>query len=501
MRVEVEAKDLIECSTEGLVLGIFEGHKPEGQIKELDEKLNNEISSLMQKKEFNGETGQHALISTLGRIKAKKIILVGLGKKEEFYSETLRRASALASIVARNNSLKDFSFALHSIQAKIPEEETASSITEGVLLSLYQFTEFKTQELDKIKKIEKFVVLCDKKDFNKVSSAVNESHTVCHAVNYARSLVNRPSNLKAPEELARELSAQAKKLKVKCKVLKEKELKQKGMNAFLSVAKGSTQKPVLVVLDYNSNARDSIALIGKGITFDSGGLNLKPEDYMTDMKDDMSGAAIVFAVIQAASHLRLPIRILGFLPLTENMPGPNASKPGDIVKAFNGKTIEILNTDAEGRLILADAIAFAETFKPKALIDIATLTGSARVALGRYFTAVLGNNDELINKLIASGERTGERLWMLPLIQEYKDFMKSDLADVKNISSYRGEAGTILGAAFLSYFVEKTDWMHLDIGATAFASEPDKAKTYISKGATATGVRALIDFLKDFSAK
>ena len=293
-----------------------------------------------------------------------------------------------------------------------------------------------------------------------------------------------------PSDLAKAaVSLKQKNLSVK--VLEKKDAERLGMGAYLSVAKGSKEPLKFIVLEYKGSKGKPLALIGKSITFDSGGISLKPSDGMEKMKYDMAGGAAVLGVLKAASALKLPVNLIGILPATENLPGGSATKPGDIARSITGKTVEIINTDAEGRLILADAIGYAKRFKPKAIIDIATLTGACSVALGNEAIAMMGNDRKLLDKIKKSAENTYERVWEMPLFDEYKEYIKSDIADVKNTG---GKNGSLVTAAYFLYeFAEKTPWVHLDIAGTAWA---EKDKPYIPKGASGISVRLIMDLIK-----
>ena len=316
----------------------------------------------------------------------------------------------------------------------------------------------------------------------------NASETVC----FVRDLVNTPSNDLTPTHLA----GSAKKLgakKVKVRVLDRRDAEKEGMGAYLAVSKGSKEEPRFIVVEYKGGKRGPIGLIGKSITFDSGGLSLKPSKGMEKMKYDMAGGAVVLGIIKLASGMRLPLHLLGILPATENLPGGSATRPGDIVRTITGKTVEIVNTDAEGRLTIADAIGYLRKFKPEAVLDIATLTGACSVALGNEAIAMMGNNDELLNVMRRASDLSGEKVWHMPLYDEYKEYLKSDVADIKNTG---GRSGSLVTAGyFLKEFTGDTPWIHLDIASTAWT---DKDRPYIPKGASGIGVRLVINFLKEY---
>jgi leucyl aminopeptidase len=321
---------------------------------------------------------------------------------------------------------------------------------------------------------------------------------VTKAVFFARDMVSAPGNEMTPTAMAGEARKIAARKNVKLRVLDERKLKKIGMNALLGVAKGSAEPARFIILEYSGAAKADrpVALVGKGLTFDSGGISIKPAEKMEEMKSDMAGGAAVMGAIMAAADLKLPVNIVGLIPATENLPGGRAYKPGDILKSLSGKTIEIISTDAEGRLILADALTYAERFKPVAIIDLATLTGACVIALGDLAIGMLGTDKELKNKLRDAAEKTGERVWELPLWEDYHELIKSDVADFKNTGGRPG--GAITAAAFLSKFIGKSPWVHLDIAGPAWLT---KDRSYIPKGATGIGVRLLVQFLKDWQKK
>lgn len=498
MKAVVEKISPIECKAEAVFFGMFDDLKLPKNLEKINSLLESEISELLKRKEFSGEFGEFAEISTLKKLNSKKIFLAGFGKKKKFSSEIFRCIGANSALMAKNSGAKNFAIAFNELIPLEKFSEFFQALAEGAILSQYQFSKYKTLDLNKAKSLNEIIFLTSEKQFNEAKKAVEIGKILSNASFIARDLVNEPASGKTPAVLAKKITEICKENKIKCTVFGKKWLEGKKMNSFLSVSHGSINEPKLAVLEYSpANAKKSIALVGKGITFDSGGLNLKPTGYIETMKEDMAGAATVLATMVAAAKLELPVKIFGIMPLTENLPSNNPTKPGDIVKAFNGTTIEILNTDAEGRLVLADALAYAETLKPNMIIDLATLTGAVNVALGRFFIGAMGNNENAIKQLIDSGNKTFERAWQLPLNDEYKELVKSDIADLRNIGKVRGgEAGTIIGGAFLSYFIKDTPWIHLDIASVAFLEDSESFRPYLAKGGTGIGTRLLIDFLE-----
>ncbi|MGC8900657.1 MAG: leucyl aminopeptidase [bacterium] len=375
----------------------------------------------------------------------------------------------------------------------ITTDESAKALTEGIILGSYTYDELKTSDKNKSIDADTFVYLYTYDNSKIDQKSIDQAKMIAEATNQARKLSDTPSNLMTPTIFANIVTNMAKKEGIRTKVFDKPALEKMGWNAFLGVARGSHEPPKVIVLEYNGSKKTSkYAIVGKGITFDSGGISIKPSSGMEEMKFDMAGAAAVAMTTILAARLRIPVNLVAVIPLTENMPGGRAQKPGDVIKTLSGKTVEIISTDAEGRLILADALYYAaKTFKPEYIVDLATLTGACVVALGNEASGIMGNEDTLIDKLISAGEKSGDRLWKLPLWDEYKELLKSDVADIKNSGSRW--AGTIQGGIFLKEFVDNTKWAHIDIAGTAYLEKP---KGYFKKGATGAGVRLLIKFFE-----
>lgn len=493
--VDVKKGLLASIKSDVLIFGVFENEF--GSLKKISGWLYSAVSLLSKEKKFSGEQFTHHFFSSCSNMPSKNILVVGFGKRESFDIDVLRKSSALAARLIKDLGFKSFVSALHQ-NSPINIYNSASAVVEGALLALYDFTSFKTVGVDKIKKIDSFS-LVDEKNFDTVKTAVDHAVKVCNAVYFTRDLVNFPPNFLTPEKLAvfaKDLSKSHKSIKVS--VFDKKAIQKLGFNSLLAVNQGSAKEPRFIVLEYKKSSTKPIVLVGKGITFDSGGIDLKPAEGMEAMQGDMAGAAVVLGTFKAVAELNLPVNIVGLIPSTENLPDGNAYKPSDIVKSYSGKTIEINNTDAEGRVVLADALSYAAKFKPKAVIDLATLTGACVVALGFSASGLFSNNDELIKKFKLSAESTSERVWELPLYDYFKEAMKSDVADIRNLSTIAGGkyGGACTGAAFLQFFVdEKYPWVHLDIAPTFWSPED---KFYTRKYGTGYGVRLLLDFLKKF---
>ncbi len=455
-------------------------------------------SSSKALEDFHGKFRSCALLYPGEGSSAERVLLLGLGKKGKLGAEEIRRVSAMAFQKARDLKLSSFAVVLdRSLEKKVDAQTLGAAFAEGSILGAYRYERFKTlgkEENGKKTEVEAVHFLGASANFEK---GFEWGRIGAQSQCYVRDLANLPSNEKYPRMMASWAQQLVKgDSRFSCKVFDETQLKKLGMGALLGVGRGSKEPPRLVVLHYKPRGAKGkkIGIVGKGVTFDSGGISIKPSNNMDEMKFDMSGAAAVMGVFRALKELSIPHEIIGITPFTENLPGGNAQKPGDIVTAFNGVTIEVLNTDAEGRLILSDALAYAvKEYEPDLLIDLATLTGAVKVALGHELSGALGNDEKLIASLIESGKRTGEELWHLPLLEAHRDGMKSQIADLKNIAGPSMGAGTSAGAAFLSFFVGKTPWVHLDIAATAWGS---RERDYYSKGSVGIGVRLILDFLK-----
>jgi leucyl aminopeptidase len=500
MRILTRKGKITEFKSAAVVVPYFEDVKElQGAVKLLDEETGGMIKDIIATGDFKGKLNQVSVLYTRGLILAKRIVLAGVGKKSDLTMEKLRCVFATAAKHVRSLTLKEFSTSLDFIESKESIEHTVQAVVEGAVLGLYQYTNYKTVDKDKKGDPKEFTIVEEREDVCKfIRSAAESVEIVMKAVFFARDMVSAPGNEMTPTAMAGEARKIAARKNVKLRVLDERKLKKIGMNALLGVAKGSAEPARFIILEYSGATKEDlpVALVGKGLTFDSGGISIKPAEKMEEMKSDMAGGAAVMGAIMAAADLRLPVNIVGLIPATENLPGGRAYKPGDILKSLSGKTIEIISTDAEGRLILADALTYAERFKPAALIDLATLTGACVIALGDLAIGMLGTDKELKNKISDAAEKTGERVWELPLWEDYHELIKSDVADYKNTGGRPG--GAITAAAFLSKFIGKSPWVHLDIAGPAWLT---KDRSYIPKGATGIGVRLLVQFLKDWQKK
>ncbi len=459
---------------------------------------NQTINSLIRKakktEEFKGEKDEEITFYNPAQTSVKRVIFKGLGKLEKVDTESLRK---VAGSTVKNCIKKDFSEVLIAVPApkKIRQEmsDILEAMMEGAFLGNHLFDKYKEEK--KHKPLEQISLFVTSETAKKFSRLISQVTAVCEGTILAREWVTTPSNEKSPVELAKSIVTIAEKEKLRATVLDVKALRKHKLNAILAVASGSENAPRMVVLEYKpKGAKKTIALVGKGITFDSGGINLKPGSASKDMKTDMAGAAAVAAAMITIAKLgAAKVNVVGLLPLVENMPSGSAYRPGDIIRTYSGKTVEIGNTDAEGRMILADAMSYTvEKYKPHTLIDLATLTGACVVGLGDKIAGVFSKDDKLAQAIVRSGEKTYERCWHLPLPDDYKESLKSEIADTNNIADMNG-GGAITAALFLSDFVKDTCWAHVDIAGPAFAK---KESAYCGAGGTGFGVRLLCDLLE-----
>ena len=495
MKITVTSEDIAKLSIDAIIVNLFEGVKrPGGATGAVDKALGGTIAKLIAQGETTGKNGETTLIHTLGSIKPRRVLVVGLGNQKELTLDTIRSVTGVACRYLRKLGAKRAATIVHGAGAGgISPEEAAQAITEGSILGLYTFLRHMTKNRDEGELEELQIVEMDKGKIPALKRGVSRGKIIADAVILARDMVNEPANFMTPSDIADIAKRIAKENDVDVEVLEKRDMEKLGMGALLGVAQGSDQPPKFIILHYRGdkgNDAQNIGIVGKGVTFDSGGISLKPSEGMAEMKGDMAGGASVIATLKAISQLKPKVNVTGLIPTSENLPSGSAQKPGDVVKALNGKTIEVDNTDAEGRLLLADALSYGRKLGLSAMIDIATLTGAIRVALGTHCTGAFTNNQKMVDQLEKSGEKTGERIWQMPMFEEYKEQNKSDVADIKNVGGRLG--GAITAAQFLAEFSEDTPWVHLDIAGTSMT---DKEKGYLVKGATGTPVRVLVDFI------
>lgn len=494
MKIKAQKASLTEVSCDVVVVNLFEKIKnPGGATGAIDKALDGLISSYVIKKEgFKGKLNEMYVLPTHGKIPADKVLVVGLGKSEEFNLNKIREVSSKIIKKIRSLKAKKACTILHGAgSAGLNASDCAQMIAEGAVIGNYDFGKYKSkdeknEDKKEIQTLE--IVELDQSKQAQIKKGIDLGTIIANATNKARDLVYEPACEVTPSKLAEEaLSIKG----LECNILEKKDVEKLGMNAYLAVSQGSSEPPKFIHMKYvpSGKSRKKIAVIGKGITFDSGGLNLKPPSSMRMMKEDMSGSAAAIGIMTAVAELKPDIEVHGIIAACENMPGAKAYKPGDVIKTMNGKTIEVDNTDAEGRLTLADAIHYAIDQKVDEIIDIATLTGACVVALGQLASGIMGNDQELIDNLVKSAEKGGERFWQLPLYDEYKDDIKSDIADMKNAGGRYAGAST--AGIFLKEFAGKKKWAHIDIAGTAYI---DREIKELPKGATGAGVRAVLNY-------
>jgi leucyl aminopeptidase len=500
--VEIKAISgkLDQIKADAIIIGYFEGtDNLTGVIAGIDKALDGVITQLITRKEIKGKLNEVNLIHTLNKLPAGLVSVVGLGKRNDLTPEKVRTATAAALRQLRHHGALDIAAAALGIDiAGISAENSAWAMTEGAILGLYAFHKHMTGEPDFQEVKQLTITEPDEAKLDGLKEGIRKGKITAEASILTRDMVNEPSNYMTPASMAATAKNLADAYKLKINVLEREQMQELKMGALLGVSQGSDRPPKFIVLRYQGNESEKIdvALVGKGITFDSGGISIKPSEGMGEMKGDMAGGAAVMAAISAIAQLKEAINVIAVIPATENMPSGSAFKPGDVLTAMNGKTIEIISTDAEGRLILADALAYTKTFDVKYIIDVATLTGACHIALGDVCTGVFGNNQELVDKIIAAGNDTGELMWQMPMYDLYKELNKSDVADIKNTGGRWG--GAITAAKFLGEFVGDTPWVHLDIAGT---SALEKDRGYILRGATGIPARTLVCFILSLTKK
>jgi leucyl aminopeptidase len=490
MNIELRCTPVGSCRTAALIVGCWEDEAfVDPQLEQLNTALSGGIFSLYAQRSKLGETGNVAVIPTCGRVAAERIVVVGLGPQSDITAARIRAASGVAVQAVRRLGLAECASALAGTTG-LPEH-AVECVVEGALLGNYRFDQYREPKEHPLREMS--IICLPSLDEKTGAARIERTKVICRWVHYARDLVSHPGNVATPAYLAARALEVAGRFALQAQVLDRTTMEELGMGGVVGVGKGGREAPCFVVLKYQGPQapRRPTVLVGKGVTFDTGGISLKPRESMERMKDDMAGAATVLAVIAAAAELALPVHLVVLLPLAENMPDGAAYKPGDILRTLAGKTVEIVNTDAEGRLLLADALAYAVRLKPAAIVDLATLTGACMVALGTVASGVMGNDRKLLQRLSAAGEATGERLWELPVWDDYGEAMKSDIADLKNSGGPHG--GAVTAGWFLKQFVGTTSWAHIDIAGTAWE---EKGVPICPKGATGVGVRLLLRYLQ-----
>jgi leucyl aminopeptidase len=494
MEIALGTADALGAPADLLAAGVFADLEPGPGTGEAIAGLGTPIESLLEARGFSGKVGEAVALPTLGRLPAATLLLIGLGERDKVDAETMRRAGGMVVREARGARR-----AVTTLPQALPggEAEAVRAVTEAVLLAAYRFDKYKASanggdpaKRSSLERVE--LVVSDGGDRDALERALAAGRVRATATNLARDLINEPANNLHPVELAAAAARAVDGKGVTLTVKDEQELAAEGFGGIVGVGQGAVNPPRLIELRYEpEGARERVVLVGKGITFDSGGLSLKPPDGMITMKTDMSGAAAVLGVMSALQDLGIGVAVTGYLAAAENMPSGTAIRPGDVLKMKNGKTVEVLNTDAEGRLVMADALALGATSQPDAMVDVATLTGACMVALGKRYTGLMSNDDALAAEVLDAAGVAGERAWRLPLPDEYRKELDSDVADLKNVGDRYG--GALTAGLFLQEFVDGRPWVHLDIAGPARGESDD---AYIGKGATGAAVRTLLSWLE-----
>lgn len=499
MEIKVVSGDITQQQVGAVVVNLFEGvTSPGGATGAVDRALDGAISKLVEEGEIKGKRGEMTLIHTLEKMTPARVLVAGLGKEADFNLDTVRNVTAESCRRLRSVGVESVATIAHGAGiGNLDAKSVGQSIAEGIILGLYRFDKHKASDSDKREIKEVTIVEADADKAKPLRDGMAEGKIIAEAVALCRDMANEPANHMTPTMMAERALEVAQETGIKLEVLDEPQMAELGMGALLGVSQGSEEPAKFIIMRYEGdpgNDANSLGILGKGITFDSGGLDIKSTAGMSTMKGDMAGGASTIGAMRAIAQLKPKINVTGIVPATENMPGGRAQRPGDVVRAMNGKTIEIDNTDAEGRLVLADAAAYARSIGLTRIVDVATLTGAVIVALGRICTGAFGNDQEFTDKVIAAGDEVGERIWQLPMFDEYKEQFKSDIADIKNTGG--SGAGSITGAQIIGEFTTGASWVHLDIAGTA---KTDSAKGYKTKGATGVPVRTLVALVRNLS--
>jgi leucyl aminopeptidase len=498
MNFKISVGTAAEIPAEVVVIGLpEETSNLTGAAAAMDSVLNGQISSVLASGDFKGKGKELALLYSADK-QVKRVLLVGLGKKESISADGLRSSAGVAAKRIRELGVNDCTFSGFFIEgAELMVDVVIQSMVEGITLALYEFNALKAEKSTSEKSLEEITLfVSDESQRDLAETGLQAGKSIAAGVCLARDLVNYPGNYATPTFLAERASDMAGQVGLTCRILDEQEMAEFGMGALLGVSQGSEQPAKLIILEHNPDKAEleTVVLVGKGVTFDSGGISIKPGEGMERMTSDMAGGAAVIGALLAVAELDLPLHVIGLVPATENLPSGKALKPGDVLTAMNGTTIEIINTDAEGRLILADALCYASRFNPAAVIDIATLTGARNIALGEYAIGLFSSDDALVSRLSVAGQKTFERVWAMPMFAEYADSLKSVVADCKHTGGRAG--GSIVAAKFLAKFTQYP-WAHLDIAGMVLS---DSDKPFAPKGANGLGVRLLVQLLRDWKA-
>jgi leucyl aminopeptidase len=480
-----------------VLIGITEKGLEDPMLKVGSNDVNKLIKDVIELGDFKGKSGDLVFIYTLGKIKAKRILLVGLGKEDKITVESIRKAMGNASRKCRDLGVEKIAISLdHFIRNKLDAKDVTEGITQGIIMGSFQNLAYKTKDLDKFKHLKKQTIFSDTIDEKIMEAGITSGKIIADAVNFSRELAWGPANFITPTKLAEEAERIAKDYGIKTTVFDREKSKEIGLHSFLAVAQGTEEPPKFIIMDYGSELKDvdTVALIGKAITFDTGGISIKSNEGMQTMKADMTGGAVVIAAMEAIAQLKPNVRVIGVVPATDNMPSGKAYHPTDIINSYSGQTIEVISTDAEGRMVINDGLTYAaKNYKPKAMFDFATLTGSMMIALGSHAIGYFANDDNLAEVLEKASKTSGEKVWRMPLWDEYAAQLKSDLADFKHTGGRAG--GAITAAKFLEKFVMDVPWIHMDIAGT---SGQESDKDYNTKGSKGVAVRLIIDVIRNW---
>jgi len=493
IKIDVKAGAASKQRDDAVVLPLLDGRKLTGSGKELQQATGKVLPDFLRKFDILGTFGAVRTLYDVQGTYSQRVMLMGAGDERKLTLHGLRRLAAMAARKLDKSGARDVSFYLADLNVRgVSLADKVQAMAEGIWLGLYRFDKYHTEKEENKRALRSVTIMIpSRRDLKSAEIALAHAHAISAGTNFTRDLANEPGNVCTPEFLGEQAAALSHK-QLKVTVMDKKAIEKAGFTALLAVNQGSAKEPRFIVLEYQGGKKGEapVALVGKGLTFDAGGISIKPGALMEEMKFDMCGSAAVLGIFKAVAEMNLSVNLLGVIPSTENLLGSAAYKPGDIVTTYKGLTIEVQNTDAEGRIILSDALAYAAEKKPAEIIDFATLTGACVIALGSQASGLLGTGDKVIKGLKASGDHTHDRVWELPLFDEYQDQIKSHIADIRNIGGR--DAGTITAACFLSRFVDDIPWAHLDIAGTAWNM---KGTDISAKGATGAGVRLVVDYL------
>jgi leucyl aminopeptidase len=493
MNVDVKNIGLKEFDIPLIIIGLFE----EAIDDPLTADLTDTVGDIIQMGDFKGKSGDISIIYTMNKLEANRLLLIGLGKEEKYTLESVRNAIGKASRKARDLDVKKIGISLnHFTRNKFGIKDCTEAITQGIIMGSFQNLDYRTKDLEKYKHLEEITIISPDASLDEMKKGAESGKIIGDAVNFCRKLSWGPANYINPTKLADEAKRLEKEHGIKTKIIEREEAKEIGLTSFIAVAQGTDEPPKFIIMEYGSEKEgvDTVALIGKAITFDTGGISIKPSSGMERMKADMTGGAVVISAIEAIAKLKLNLHVVGLVPATDNMPSGKAYRPGDIITSYSGQTIEVISTDAEGRMIINDALTYAaKNYSPKAMFDFATLTGAMMIALGEHAIGYFANDEAVANKLESASKTSGEKIWRMPLWEDYDEQIKSDIADFKHTGGRPG--GAVTAARFLSKFVMDVPWAHLDM---AGVMGQDQDKGYNPKGSKGPAVRLIIDVLRNW---